>query len=66
MSTLPPVRLNNHAYQYVTASVARTPPRMKDVCKPASKMKVGTCQTVTSTARIRVARSGERSACRRG
>src|SRR5918999_12117 len=61
MSTLPPVRLNNHVYQNVTASDPRRKPTMIDGCKPpSSRKRRGTCQPVTSTPRMRVDTSGER------
>src|SRR5918998_5287772 len=61
MSTLPPVRLNNHEYQNVTASVPRRKPTIIDGCKPpSSRKRMGTCQPVTSTPRMRVDTSGER------
>src|SRR5918993_752914 len=66
MSTLPPVWLNNHVYQKVTATVPRTAPTKIDGWKPPSKKKVGRCQPVMSTARIRVVTSGERLVCKPG
>src|SRR5215218_4476452 len=61
MSTLPPVRLNSHVYQNVTASVPRRKPTMIDGCnRPSSRKRRGTCQPVTSTPRMRVDTSGER------
>src|SRR5918994_357015 len=66
MSTLPPVWLNNHVYQKVTATVPRTAPTKIDGWKPPSKKKVGRCHPVMSTARIRVVTSGERLVCKPG
>src|ERR671916_2547511 len=67
MSTLPPVRLNNHVYQNVTANDPRRKPTMIDGCKPpSSRKRMGTCQPVTSTPRMRVDTSGERVACNPG
>src|SRR5215211_1755037 len=66
MSTLPPVWLNNHVYQKVTATVPKTLPTKMDGWKPPSKKKVGRCQPVMSTARIKVVRSGERVVCSPG
>src|ERR687897_1858460 len=60
MSTLPPVWLNNHVYQKVTATVPRTAPTKIDGWKPPSKKKVGRCHPVMSTARIRVVTNGQR------
>jgi len=62
MSTLPPVWLKSQVATNVNAKGPRTPPTMTDGCKPPSKKKRGTCQMVTSSARIRVATSGERLA----
>jgi hypothetical protein len=57
---LPPVWLNSHAYQNVTAIVVMRPATRTDGCKPpSSRKKVGRCQPATSGARIAVARSGE-------
>ena len=52
-STLPPVWLNSHAYQNVTAIVTRRPATRTDGRKPpSSRKKVGRCQPATSGARI--------------
>src|ERR687897_824707 len=67
MSTLPPVRLNNHVYQNVTARVPSRKPTMIDGCKPpSSRKRMGTCQPVTSAPRMRVDTSGERVLCSPG
>src|ERR671920_110297 len=65
MSTLPPVWLNNHVYQNVTAIVPTTPPTKMAGWKP-SRTKVGRCQPVISTASIMVVASGEWLVCRPG
>src|ERR687890_1699611 len=67
MSTLPAVWLNSHAYQNVSDIVVTRPPTRMDGCNPpSSKKKRGKCQPATSGARIVVASSGERSACKPG
>src|SRR5829696_8767939 len=64
MSTLPPVRLNNHVYQNVIANVASS--SIGWIPNSNCGRRRGACQTATSSARIRVAKSDERSVCRRG
>src|SRR5215204_696590 len=64
MSTLPPVRLNNHVYQNVIANVVSSSIGRRLNCANCGRRR-GACQTATTSARIRVANSGERSACRR-
>src|SRR5215203_1593298 len=67
MSTLPLVWLKSHAYQNVTAIVVTRPLTKMEGCKPpSSKKNKGRCQPATSGARIMVASSGERSACKPG
>jgi hypothetical protein len=57
---LPPVWLNSHVYQNVTAIVTTKPLTRTEACKPpGSQKKRGKCQPATSGARIEVATSGE-------